>query len=562
MRISSHHRKYASGLGPWFREEKTDLLPIGMVPLVGVRRYHSSQGTERWEAMLWQLRLGGPRSNSPNLGSAWTQSWRAAQTALPRSLPVLWDSVASRAASLDFQFKPLTPSARRCDVLQGHSYGLGLALALASLCLDIGLPSDVIASATIDPEGRVGPVDHLACKLHLINTKAPGLRRVFVAKSQAEETQSLLGKGPVVVGVKSLEGACHELWPGLADQLIRLGEDPRSRSRIIHSLFRLAVDGQRRVADWRPIADTARLARESWPEVTPIEQIHLNLAEGIARRHEANQGIIEIPSDEWFALQPVTIRLAIVRNLLQQSSDTGRPDPVEIEARAVKELKGFEGLAAFPDHLKLRGALARFMETQGRFQEALRTQLELVKAWLDRLEPDTTSYNLGPAFRLSEALKEKDSFEQVERLYQQVRARCTLSETDLSYIMLPRARALTRFRNRTDAIGELDWLWETKHLDWPVRHTAARWLIAVGKTPEPLLSRLWHDRDEGDGKQQSSSARRVLALIDLDQAIACGRDAGKAIEILRALDPAILKSLESSNKGELAPYIARFHPYG
>ena len=66
--------------------------------------------------------------------------------------------------------------------IDGPSFGLALVLSLASIVFDAILPGDVVASATVDAAGNVGPVGGLEQKVGGLQRLAPRVTRLIVAQ--------------------------------------------------------------------------------------------------------------------------------------------------------------------------------------------------------------------------------------------------------------------------------------------------------------------------------------------------------------------------------------------
>ena len=74
--------------------------------------------------------------------------------------------------------------------IDGPSFGLALTLSLASIVFDCALPGDIVASATVDAAGNVGPVGGLDRKIAGLQRMAPRVTRLIVAASQRDEAEA------------------------------------------------------------------------------------------------------------------------------------------------------------------------------------------------------------------------------------------------------------------------------------------------------------------------------------------------------------------------------------
>lgn len=73
------------------------------------------------------------------------------------------------------------------EVLDGRSFGLSMALAVVSLLIGRAVPGDLLASATLEPDGRVGPVDGLREKVLGVKALALGIQRLLETSSGLEK---------------------------------------------------------------------------------------------------------------------------------------------------------------------------------------------------------------------------------------------------------------------------------------------------------------------------------------------------------------------------------------
>jgi hypothetical protein len=113
---------------------------------------------------LWRLESGpNVTGEGATLDEVAQRAWKDVGCAIPRSVPLLWDSVARtssfepRACRID-SWSPDATSVRE-QMIEGPSFGLSFALLLASRLLDTPVPEDIIASAAVNADGEVRPVN-------------------------------------------------------------------------------------------------------------------------------------------------------------------------------------------------------------------------------------------------------------------------------------------------------------------------------------------------------------------------------------------------------------------
>lgn len=414
---------------------------------------------------LWSIDAN-PMSSGPGqrrlLGPDAYASWRSAAVALPRSMPLLWRSVESCV-----RHPPLTSRLavyqagvgieEREPLLDGPSFGLCFVLALASHLAECAVPSDVVASAGVDERGVLRPVEALELKIEGVVKLAPGVRRVLVAADQADEAECAAAGRLEVVPVRSAAEALRIVFgESLSAALVAAGTDEGKRAELAGTLFRLALVGRGAVVDWSPIERAAALALETWPAMSDDQRYRLVFARAVAARHERNEGELSMPTPEWLASQPASIRLGVIAHLVQQSADTGRPSALEAELFALAHVPARFEDALTPDledtiipsltgalvpHLKLLGALARLWAATGRVRAALALQQQLARAFVASYAEDEVSYPLTEWFRLAGILQDAESFRRADELWRGLAVQGLISKDGAPYVERARAHA-------------------------------------------------------------------------------------------------------------------------
>jgi hypothetical protein len=559
---------------PWARA--CELVPggppamaPGTVPLVTVDRSLSS-------ASLLVLRLGDGRDHSTlQLEAEAVTAWDEAAIALPRSLPILWSPVklardAARTvlnlATVPCGYGPV----RRPSELRGRSFGLSFVLCMASKVLDVPVPEDVIASAIVDANGKVGRVEGLECKILAVERDAPRIRRFLVADDQLDEAKAA-ATSLVIVPVASAAQAVEEvLGKALRDFVREAGGDSRSREELVGSFFRLAIMGRGAAIDWNPVERGAGVALDSWKQLDPNQRWRLQFAQAVAARHENNRGEIPVPDDARLAALPATIRLSVVVNLIQHCADTGKPR-VEFAQRLVDRfLVPVED--ALTPQMKLWGARARLMAVTGQPEDALRIQEQLARAWLERLEYEEISYQLSEWYRLAGALNDRDAFQRGRELHDRVWPLGGLDLTGSRYVDLAASGARVRLEliAASEPRETLQSLSRDLRVPVQMRWSAVRWLACLlaetGEVAErdvilqPLVGAAATE------KAPQRTARTRLALVRLDSALRQRRQADiqEALSALQELDPGPVGHLIAAAQRigrDLGEYVARFYPY-
>jgi hypothetical protein len=573
--------------GPWCWPEEDDTRRIayvreldaseprmdtGHVPLVTVC------GTT---VSLWSLRIGDPRSDlidsAVPLGPVADAAWRAAQLALPRSLPVLCRSVADMARSrrlvnrvASWTAEGIAAAERAID---GPSCGLPFALALASIALGRSLPPDFVASAAVDASGRLHSVEHLRLKIEGVCELAPRVRRFVVAASQRDDAERGARGRLEVLGASSVAQALELLLGGdLAGALLDSARDAEGRTEVVRSFFRLAFAGRDAAIDWTPVEQGARLAAERWSAQLDDEaRFLLAFTAAIAARHQDNAATLHgsrahmpEPSTDWFRRQPMSVRVGIAAHLAQHAADTGTPDAAAAERWAAPFLPAHLN-DAYPSQLRLAGAMARLRAVTGRPREALQVQEQLAAALFQNFEHQATSFQVSEWYRLAGACGDADALERARRFDVSVELLGGYAGEGRYYVRLARAKGMLLLGRSVDyeALGQLQRLCEGRAPDH-VRHSARRWLVRALEAADREVGRHHREALAAAAREgMSADARKQLALVRLDDALRA-RDGGvaeAALASLREEDPGPVGLLETAADGTRAEYVARYYPY-
>lgn len=519
---------------------------------------------------LWVLRERADRAPSPVLGAQATARWEDAICALPRSLPVLWASVR-RHRERPFPWH-LASHPRKGHgiatpepIVDGPSIGLAFFLLLASRVLGLSVPSDVVATATLDAFGAVGPVDGLEVKVETLLAVAPRVRRLVVAAAQADEARSLAGGRLEVLGVKNASEAADVLLADLAARLVRVeGEE---RRQVVRSFFRLVLSGRRELVDWRPVMNAARVAVAQWRDLPDDERYTLELAEAVAARHEGvpPSAPLRMPPESWLAALPTPLRVNVVAHLVQHTADTGELPAKRTLALARRDFPR-DVQHAFAPQLRLMGAVARLEAFCGNARRALERQRLLAKAHLANLDDGDVSMPLCEWLRLAGALEDRAALAEAERFFDEAQAVGVFGAVDLGYLHLARARATVQAGAATrEALADLARLAADTTVADHVRRSAARWAVACARAlgdADGLAEA--HALFRAACPASEAGASPDAALVALDAALEQGdaTAAAAALDTLRSCERGLMQHLTHDREPqELAAHVARFYPY-
>ena len=530
---------------------------------------------ERTCGFAWILHSCAPLRRGPEIGTTTRQSWDAASLALPRSVPLLWQSVhAAHAGALH-----LLPAgahltepgqAPPCDVVTGPSFGLALFLLQASIVFRVPLPGDLVASAAVSPDGRVEEVDGLDVKLSTTRALLPGVRRVLVAASQVEEARR--HAGPLeVIGVHGTSLALeHVFGDGLADLLLQEGLNAERRRELCEWFFRFALEGRGELVDWSPIAAAASRALAAWPELTDDQRFQLAFALGIAERHEFNAGALPVPTVAQLADRPAHLRLHLLAHLVQQSADTGSPDPAAI-APLLARFAEPDLREGHPMAWRVEGARARLLAVTGQPELALERQEALARTYYDALLYRDISFPLAEWFRLAGALDHVDAFARADAMLAAILPLGALGFQGQAYIDLARSRAAVRLGldGQEASLAVLAMLADDQAGPQHVRWAAARaWLRAA---PDDAATHECRgaitdaaSRAQARGATHPHASQVALALVRMDEALACGDPPAAELGLadLHTLQPGIVDHLtRAAGDVPTAAYVARYFPY-
>lgn len=445
---------------------------IGQVLLVAVKETDASLFTLRPDF------VDGVASRCLPLGPTAKQAWRTAATAIPSALPVLWRSVdaaqhRSPWATLVLRWPNPGQAAVPDAAIDGDSFGLGMAMAIASMVLGVPVPDDIVASAAVDERGAVSPVDGLERKVRIVGDFAPRVRRILVSAEQRDEAAGCQTRLDVV-GVKNVSEALDLVFPDLLGQLAGAGNIACDRNEIFDALFRLGIEDRSAFIHWKPIQQAAQHALENWPDLSQDEQFGLEVVRAVAARHDGSCQPFPMPNEAWLAQRPLSVRLKVISHLLQQAASFGQPGTDEVRPLVRAHL--VRGLDATRGHLRMLGAHGRLLTVSGRHREAMEQQREAARGWLARYAFDAISMPLCEWMRLAGALRDTESGAESRALHRMLTDRAEVRRHDLCYLNLSAGRLGVMLGDLDEGLPILQDLTRRGHTPEHVRLSAHRWL--------------------------------------------------------------------------------------
>ena len=294
---------------------------------------------------------------------------------------------------------------------------------------------------------------------------------------------------------------------------------------------------------WAPLYHAAAQAHRALQDTEPTRAWRMAYAKAVAARYENRFEPLELPSPNHLAGLPLPQRLSLAAHIAQHSASWGSPNP----AQALRWAEGLlppDDLDAFPDHLKLRGALGRLCAAMGDLRAGLEHQRAVLRGWEALGMWSETSYAISEGFRVAAALGDPNALRDLERDYQRAhtfgqnpfmefmdhhRCRARLMVQGDGWCELTpregaeRLRALVRMERKPDNLLWLSRRWYV----WGLR--------ACGAHEEARAALEGYLRDPAD----HHIAHSQRALMRLDEALHDG-DPGRtqaALEALRGLYP-------------------------
>jgi hypothetical protein len=479
------------------------------------------------ESALWRVRSLGFGAQSYGFHPACLDSIRNARRVALRDLGMLLDArpfAAESAWSADCVFRtsdgvdPRTP-------LQGRSFELAIGLATASQALGIPLPRRCVASAFVEPDGRLSAATELAAKARAVALGGLAVELFLVAKSASpervrdlEDARAALvrhGRADVeILEVDTLHDAIDRVFglQALVDEML-VHADLETASRTAAELFELTVRQTVRLASWKGVrsAVAALCARTDLP---PLVAEKARVAYAIAARNEQHPQPLRWPGAELLASIPArSRRIELAAHAIQSAATQGDPAAVRVCLREARKMVRFD--APGPADLKAMGAIGRALAGIGRFGFAARWLEAALRGWLAEGEAQNASFALCELLRVS-ALHGDGERVRVLLLGEAVTVLDDpfLDPVSRTYLHVAAGAASTLVGRSPDA---LSWLGDAA-LDWHqapahVQRDRLRWLARAAGASEPALA--------AQARRALAAERDVYAaLAGLDAALA------------------------------------------
>lgn len=496
---------------------------------------------------LWRLSATRLHNDDIELRGSAAESARLARRLVTRDLPLYGevDSLhrAPRWFASSFASLALVPGCGPTTALDGESYGLSIALATASLVLELPMVHGLVASAALRADGSLVAVDAIRRKVQLVIEEAPGVTRILVAAGQEaeaiearDETLQKLGIPAAeswvdIVPVGTFQDAFAIAFPGALEALKLRWREPADASRLAHELYRTAIYGTPMVLGWSAVATCASALSKMVDD--PEKRAKLEAVRLIADRHAGAGELMRWPDEAELAVLPRSLRLRLLAHVVQSAADTG----TEAIARATRALSFVRHrLDRAPEDAMLLGAVGRAMAAGGADVAGMDALHEAVDAWIEVGSPQESSYPLCELLRLLGIAGRRDEVlalcaQQVTDYARDPRS----SEKSVGYVRVAAGRALVQIGDAENALEYLadDGRWPPlpPEAEGARERWRARALDGVG------------EREEADECRERLNVRRghgvALAvqagLAKLDRAIRDGDNTATAIAVLAEL---------------------------
>jgi hypothetical protein len=457
------------------------------------------------------------------------------------------------------------------DMLDGPSFGMAFLAAQVAGLIDTFVPAtDLVATATLESSDkktwRLGRVDGLRAKIAIVLEAGLGIRRLLVARAQADEAKSTIEAyerqhGPVDLEVVSAETPDEALVYFLGARLDQLLEeswrnDARARDAALRQVWNHTAHNPQKITHWQPVAATASLLL---PHLTDArEQRKAEIATQIAKRHTGASDI-RISWDEHLAELLGTLhrwpRAELVAHIVQSVNDSGVPNWREEAARARALLPDESDFG--PGELKILGALGRLHAAWCDDSEALSLLLRAAEGWMNSPQPAEASYAISALLGHASVMRgeiDDTTARSIEALYLSFTEVSDLPPKSLAFALVAAARFFES-RGRIDEAASI--LSRTATLPEDARG-------AIHASRERIRARLDAalQRDGRPYQFRGDIVQEQLAA--LDAALARGTDVGPALAILREhphSKPYLARIAQCSDAESLARAVQRRYPY-
>lgn len=456
--------------------------------------------------VIWRVRTESEGAR-PLTGTA-TQAATLAPQVAARALPTPRRRAMGEAQRLHLH--DLIAAGPLPEVVDGPSLGLAMAIAQASLFLEVPIPTDLLALGVIDAHGGVRPVDGVPEKLAWVRGGAPAIRRLVVARGTP------VPPGWAVLEVDTVAEAVAQVFPPAA---LGLPDDPDERRALARLLRQKAWIGRHGLLDWPTVARMAETLRDVLPEGDSRREAEV--AAAIARRHHGRVAPLPWPVPPWPWLGQPATRVRAVAQVVQSWTDgASSPLPGQL-AEAERSLRTRDDRSA--EDAELLGALGRAWAAVGELEAAQRHLSDAVSLWFALDRDADCSHALCELLRVAALRKDEEALALAIRRAQDGLDTSLFQGLSPHYVQHALLRAAV-------LIGD---------------GARAPQVPATLRTPEPDLGRstqrwwaraldLKGQRAQADAARASIPADTVEAqLAHLDAALRDGRDPAAVVAALR-----------------------------
>ncbi len=358
-------------------------------------------------------------------------------------------------------------------LLDGDSFGLALALGTVSQRLNLPLPADLCALATVDEKGRTGPVNAFESKLDGIAANAPAVCRVLVSSQQLPAFENWLSSAPRrldAIPVDSLQKAIAIAFPDPFTPLQSFWEsNPAQARRQLRHLFEACLTRKNLFLEWSQVARTAEILMEI-PAIAnhPEEEERAHFVRQVARRHAGDENCI-LPWLHHPMKLPRPIRLQWMSHTLQSIADSHLEYPEYKKSLQMHIRKAERHLASPRESSEcdwiLRGAMGRAWAACHEFEAAERLLSQTVAGWFSLLREPDASIPLCEWLRVLALLKRKAKlFTAIDCFAEKIILHPNTSPVSCAYLHLACGRALCLVNEHHLA---LDWF-DSPRVAWAV----------------------------------------------------------------------------------------------
>jgi len=430
---------------------------------------------------VWCLRVatGAPQGRSNPVLPRATLAWSTASTAVERTLPMLVHPAPTLAGVRVFR-----PFAKvGTTPVDGASYGLSMAMAMASVRLGLSVPMDVAASAEVLDDGTLAPVHGLEAKVDALARDVGDVGRFVVCESQVD-----LVKGRhdhiEVIGCAHLAEVWPVLWPELVKRTVAQVRDVPAAAR---RLLGQVLGGHYTTRTWLPVARSATALAGRVLDDDVVTAGLLGYAASFAFRHAGAHS----DARDWLekvdraaierAVSPLW-RRAIGAQLIQHVTDTAES---EAEQRAMADAVGTGLMARRVFELevgdrKQLGALGRLRHAIGDFSHAIAASELATASWLKSGDGHAkqASFPLSQWLLSAGAALDREAWSRAGRVIDAATSGGDFDEVGSPFVALARGRSALQLGD-LDAAGR--WLVAARDGTGPVhvRCSALRWLARL-----------------------------------------------------------------------------------